>query len=166
MANEIKDPYSYFEIAENLLNTINEVFSSNQVPLPSRQYIAVGPENTVAYDCEQLTITFKNVADGLAYNDMPRMLSCQQMESGIFYVELVRCLPGMTTSGRSVLPPEPEALSETAKGMMRDAKLFREVVKIVKEEFYTTDQPMYSITFSEPQGDYQSVQLSIKRNLY
>lgn len=166
MANEIKEPFSYFEIAENLLTTIREVFASNQVSLPERQYFAVGPENTVAYDCEQLTVTFKNVADGLAYNDVPRMLSCQNMESGIFFVELVRCIPTTSTSGLRTNAPSAEEMTESSKNMMRDAKLFREVVKVVEEDYYMRDNPMYSITFGIPEGGLQSVQLSLKRGLY
>lgn len=166
MANEIRDPFSYYDIAQNLLSTINDVFDSNQVPLPDRQYIAVGPENTVAYDCEQMTVTFKNVADGLAYNDVPRMLSCQAFQSGIFFVELVRCLPSSGASGLNVTASSAESLSESSKNMMRDAKLFREVVDIVKEDPNIMDKPMYSITFGEPSGGFQSVQLSIKRNVF
>lgn len=166
MANEIKEPFSYFEIAENLLTTINEVFASNQVSLPERQYYAVGPENTVAYDCEQMTITFKNVSDGLAYNDVPRMLSCQNMESGIFFVELVRCIPTTSASGMKVSAPPAQDITESAKNMMRDAKLFREVIKVVEEDYFMRDNPMYSISFGEPSGGFQSVQLSLKRGLY
>lgn len=166
MANEIQDPFSYYEIAENLMTTINEVFASNQVSLPERQYYAVGPENTVAYDCEQLTITFKNVADGLSYNDVPRMLSCQNMESGIYFVELVRCIPSTSASGMKISAPSADSISEASKNMMRDAKLFREVIKVVAEDYYMRDNPMYSITFSEPSGGFQSVQLSLKRGLY
>ena len=166
MANEIQDPFSYFEIAENLMTTINEVFASNQVSLPERQYYAVGPENTVAYDCEQMTITFKNVSDGLAYNDVPRMLSCQNMESGIFFVELVRCIPSINATGMKINNPSAVDMTESAKNMMRDAKLFREVIRVVKEDYYMRDNPMYSITFGEPNGSFQSVQLSLKRGLY
>lgn len=166
MANEIRDPFSYYDIAQNLLTTINEVFGSNQVSLPERQYVAVGPENTVAYDCEQMTVTFKNVADGLAYNDVPRMLSCQAFQSGIFFVELVRCIPSTSASGMKVSAPSAQDITEASKNMMRDAKLFREVVDIVKEDPNIMDKPMYSITFGEPSGGFQSVQLSIKRNVY
>lgn len=166
MANEIKEPFSYFDIAESLLTTLNEVFASNQVFLPERQYVAVGPENTVAYDCEQLTVTFKNVSDGLAYNDVPRMLSCQAFQSGIFFVELVRCIPTTGATGLKVSMPTSESISESSRNMMRDAKLFREVVDIIKEDPTIMDKPMYSITFGEPNGGFQSVQLSIKRNVF
>lgn len=165
MANQIEDPFHYYELAEEILVVINDVFASNEVSLPERQYVAVGPENTVAYDCEQLTVTFKNVADGLAFNDVPRMLSCNDYNSGLFFVELVRCIPTVSgkATGLKLSAPTAESLNSHAKSMLRDAKLFREVVTIVDKLNSTIGNPMYSISFGEPSGAYQSVQLSIKK---
>lgn len=167
MANEIQDPFSYYEIAESLLINIRELFSANNVSLPERQYVSVGPENTTAHDCPQLTVTFKNISDGLSYNDVPRMLTCHTFQSGIFFVELVRSIPTTgSAQGLRVSMPSPEELSESAKNMARDAKLFREVVNIVSQDHNITDKPMYSISFGEPSGGFQAVQLSIKRNVF
>ena len=166
MANKETNPFRIYEDGVEILDSIKAVFEANEVSLPERQYFAVGPENTVAYDCEQLTITHKNIADGMEYNDVPRKLSCGSVFSGIFYVELVRCIPSFSGSRSGKLKadiPDAEALDNFAKDMMRDAFLMKRVAEIVND--YSNGSVLYSVSYSEPSGSYQSVQLSIKRTL-
>jgi len=167
MASPEKDPFRIYDDAMEILDSTRAVFEANQVDLPERQYFAVGPENTVAYDCEQLTITHRNISDGLEFNDVPRQLSCNTVFSGVFYVELVRCIPTSSGSRTNKLKadiPDAAPLDNFAKNMMRDALLMKRVAETV-DSYTVGDHTMYSVTYSPPSGGYQSVQLSIKRTL-
>lgn len=145
--------------ANAILITIENVFNENSVDLPGRKYITVGPLGSVAYDCAQLTVSWQENYNGLPGNPQAGMTNrnCATMHVGVFVVELVRDIP---FSQKADIPPEPDLITESANGLMRDAALLQEAGEIVAEESLLQGGTI-SISAGDPAGTLQSIVMTI-----
>lgn len=133
------------------------VYETAGVALPGRKLITVG---TPVHDCEELVITFQQIAKGLpGQNEFPQ--NCQSPATASFGVHLVRCFP--TPQGRGGTPPAAEALTKNAEGLMVDAWLLMAAADNVNSDPLNGVAGMiYSVSVGEPQGGLVAVLLEVQ----
>lgn len=100
-------------------------------PLPARQLIAPGDPRTIAWDCEQFTISMEGIGFGPAVDiaaTSPRAghgLSVNSLRHVVLTVSVVRCTPGPREDGT---PPSADALQEAGLTFLRDAGLLSQAM--------------------------------------
>lgn len=155
------DLYEVETAADLILQTVENVFNQYGVELPARKYITVGALGSVAYDCEQLTVSWQESYNGLPGNPQIGVIrkECATFHSGVFIVELVRPIP---ISRNPDIPPEPALIEEAARSYMRDISLMKEAGNIAAEDSLTQGGTI-SISAGDPAGGMQSIIMTINR---
>jgi hypothetical protein len=145
--------------ATKILETIENVFNMYGVVLPARKYTTVGAIGSVAYDCEQLTVSWQESYSGLPGNPQIGIIrrECATFHTGVFIVELVRPIP---VSLNADIPPEPFLIQEAADALMQDVVLLKEAGEIAAEDSLTQGGTI-SITAGDPAGGMQSIVMTI-----
>lgn len=145
--------------ANAILVAIENTFNTNSVVLPDRQYIAAGAAGSVAYDCEQLSISWEQNYTGKPGNPNLEASRCAGFRSGSFIVELVRPTP---ISFNADIPPEAHLIQEAAEGIMRDAELLYNAGVLVAETHNDIlDGGIVAVTVSAPAGGYQALVMTV-----
>jgi hypothetical protein len=143
--------------AKKILLAIENTFNTNSVVLPSRVYITVGGQGTVAYDCEQLTISWERTYSGKPGEPIQQVGNCNNMRTGSFIIELVRPIP---VSQNPDIPPETFLIQESAEGLMRDAVLLYNAGLIAAED--TLLGGLANVTVGPPSGGFQSIIMTVE----
>lgn len=116
-----------YQVAQNLLDAVGQHMEEQGIILPEIQYVA--PGNEVAYDCELLTVHLVRILSNYQGTDTtfpsPYALLVNSAE---FNVTMARCVPVLDEQGN--LPPMSE-LSDSAGGLMRDARAMRRAMEQV-----------------------------------
>lgn len=102
-------------------------------PLPARRAVLPGDPRSVAWDCEQLTISLDGIGYGQAVDAQAGgpgtpigfPLSATALRHAVFAVSLVRCTPVMDEQGN---PPSAEALNEAGLIFLRDCGLLSQAM--------------------------------------
>jgi hypothetical protein len=156
----IQDMQSVGDTFDLILETIESIFEQANVPLPERRYLYVGDQGQTAHDCEQLTISLAQLQNGPpgAQDGLPTR--CDQPKTGIFYVELVRCVADKPkTGGRGrVNTPTPADLSMHAKAQAIDMYLLMEAGLLAGQQFLNA---ITSVIAGPVGGDYQAMVLEL-----
>ena|ERR1044072_3462096 len=148
----VPDVEAVFTLMQQLLDDIVYHFAENDVDLPGRQYVTVGQ---TAHDCEQLTVGFIQMYLGTPGDRIEVPQNCQAPRSIVLTVQLVRkvALPqGRTT------PPDPEEITELTKQKTGDAWLLMDAVQ---KNACDTFGVIADVSVTNPQGEYQAVQLNV-----
>ena len=150
-------PNDAFNTAKILMDSIVDTFAQAGIALPERRYFTVGGQGTVAHDCEQLTISLEQIYSGLPGDQAQNPVKCDSPKTGVFGVELVRCIPGMQ-KGRSTAPvaPAPEDISLHAEQQMMDGLLLIEASLYAAQSTWLGGG-MSDTTAGAPQGQYQAM---------
>ena len=143
--------------ANKILTSIENIFNTNSVELPARRYITVGGQGTVAYDCEQLTVSWEQTYSGRPGNPIQEISRCNTIRSGVFVVELVRPIP---VSERADIPPEGFLIQEAAEALMIDAVLLYNAGLIAAEDSIL-DGGLADVTVGPPAGGLQSLVMTV-----
>lgn len=85
-----------YDVAQSILDTLVVAFDDAGVLLPDRQYVHVGE---VAYDCEQLVVTFTDMNKGLAAAPETTVVRWAHPTIAGYEIHLVRCVPGIDEDG-------------------------------------------------------------------
>lgn len=145
--------------ADTILLTINNIFITNSVELPTRQYTTLGGVGTVAYDCEQLTVSWEQTYSGKPGNPVQEIAKCNSIRSGVFIVELVRPIP---VSQNPDIPPEPFLIQEAAEDLMRDAVLLYNSGLLAAETYNDIlGGGLADVSVGAPAGGYQSLVMTV-----
>lgn len=122
-----------FELAALLLQTTADHYVSEGVPVPARQLIADG---AIARDCDQLAVSVTRTYAGSPSALAPGTTASTGLvqRTAVLRVELARCVPTVSDSGK---PPSPELVTASAETIHADHDLLttaaREFVKAVRE---------------------------------
>ena len=146
-----------FEAAQKVLQTVRNISNEVGHELPDREYIIAG---TTAHDCEQLTVSFVGLNEGLP--DQQTRPNCVDPKTVVFLIDIVRELPqGTGRSASSPIVPTPEKIMETAYIQLRDSKLLADACdEIIKSNFIPVGT--YSIIVGEPGGRRQAVSAELR----
>lgn len=124
------------QTAQDLLDHVVAHYAAATVgsvePLPARRIIAAGDPLTIAWDCEQLTISLNGIGFGQAVDAAPAPsprggspLAATALRHAVFAIDLVRCTPGLDDNGN---PPLAAAINTAGLIFMRDCGMLSQAV--------------------------------------
>lgn len=145
------------EKAQSILDHLAEVFTEAAVSLPARRFLAAGGRGQTVHSAPQVTVSWEQAYSGLPQHQAQFPVKRTQPWTGVFVVEVVRDLPGMTPSGKE---PAADVLSATAVKQMRDAQLMIEAGRRTFEDSWE-GSGMVDIAASMPQGLLQAVTMTV-----
>lgn len=144
-------------VADQIMEKVIDVFAVAGVPLPDRKLITVGEP---VHDCEELVVVFASLSKG-APGSEEEVQRCDAATSGSFQVHLVRCFPMPT--GRGLVPPTSEALTENAYAKMTDAWLLTMAGdELANDPMISWGGLIQQTVASEPSGGYSAVVMSLQ----
>lgn len=149
---------------DRMLDQINSVFEQAGVSLPSRQYAYAGELGATSYDCEQLTLSLGQIYSGTPGAQSPVPTKCNEPITGVFYVELVRCIPDkLSVVGPKVRKPAPTLLTLNAKAQSIDAYLLMQAGQLFGDDYLGS---VVTVTSGQPSGVYQAIILEVATGIY
>lgn len=152
--------------ASQIQEIIKDVFESNGVDLPERQYIFVGGEEETAHDDEQLTISFAALRLGVTPTSTGMFNpACPPGYIATYFVELVRCTPqtGKNNSRlKTSIAPGQSELDSYGRSRAIDAWLLLRVGQNIKNLPETLGQVDFGIVAQKEQGTMQAIRLSVE----
>lgn len=119
------------ELAESFYQGVVDHFEAAGVALPTRQYIAAGDPNQVAWDCEQFVVSLGGIGWGPApdVNVLSPQLNAQASAVSLRHIvitfQIVRCTPGPGARGQA---PDPAAIHANGIQSFRDAGLLSQAL--------------------------------------
>lgn len=117
-------------LGSQLLAAVEQHFAPTDNPLPERRGIVPGEPRTIAWDCEQLTVSLVGIGWGQALDaasPSPQAggsAKALSLRHAVLAVTLVRCTPSPTRNG----PPTMEKLNAAGLGFLRDAGMLSQAV--------------------------------------
>lgn len=154
--------------ANEIMDNIVDVFTSNGISLPEHRYIAVGPLEEVTHDFKangdgQVTVSFAGLRLGITPNSQGMVRGCFPNYIATFNVELVRCTPqNKTTSYGKNTGPTAISSSEYAELRMKDSWLLLRAVQNVSTNHTTLHDLTTTITSGKEDGGTQAIGLTVE----
>jgi hypothetical protein len=149
---------------DRILFSIEATFEQANVALPERRYFHAGGDGSTVHDCEQLTIAFSQVYQGLPGAQGIEPEKCDAPLSGVFVIELVRCVPDkLYTKGKQTRVPQPADLSMHAKVQGIDAYLLMQAGLLVGNDAFGS---MVNVVPGLPSGAYQAMTMELVTGIY
>jgi hypothetical protein len=103
------------DFLDGVLERVEAVFQSYNVPLPARRYWTVGQ---TAIDCEQLVVTLLQVYLGPPGDQASAPQRCNMPRTAVMAVTIAREIPVVSQNGR---PPSAEKITDGSKISAIDA---------------------------------------------
>lgn len=145
-------------VMDSIMNAIEEVFATYGIELPALRYLTFA---TPAHDCEQVTVTMLQAYLGTPGLQAEDPQPCAGPRSGVFQVEIVRCIDdgaGVNLRQRNATTaPNSEQASEYARSRTRDAWALLEVPQHLPDY----NGAIADVGVSEQSGKYQAVVLNL-----
>lgn len=136
---------------KNMLDTVLErvegVFTSYNVPLPSRRYWTMGQP---VIDCEQLVISFIQMYLGTPGDQASTPQKCEMPRTAVFVVSIARPIPVVGQNGRA---PSAEKIEEGSAISAVDAWVLMESMKALEPWDETSLGMGVIATVDSPQTD-------------
>lgn len=149
-----------YAAAENILENIEGVFAEAGVDLPAVRFIAIGAQGDVAYDCLQLSVSWDQTYSGIPGDQSQTPVKCVAIHSGVFVVELVRCVPVPKTLGSKLVAVSVPARNASAKSLMEDADLlFQAGMQACENTAFGSG--LVDISSTTPSGGYQGIVMNV-----
>lgn len=145
------------EKAQMVLDKLVEVYAEHNVDLPARRFKAIGGRGQTVHSQEQVTVSWEQAYSGLPQQQAQFPVKRYLPWTGVFVVEVVRDLPGLTNRGGE---PTVEEMNATADKQMRDAQLMIEAGRRAFEESWE-GSGIVDITASMPSGLLQAVTMTV-----
>jgi hypothetical protein len=95
-------------VIDRVLETVEAVFQSYNVPLPERRYWTIGAP---AIDCSQLVVSFVQAYLGLPGDEASTPQRCQQPRSAVISISIAREVPTVGQGGR---PPSARTIEDAS----------------------------------------------------
>lgn len=146
---------------DKIMDTIEATFEQANVALPERRYIYFGDQGETVHDCEQLTVSLAQVYQGLVGQQGAEPARCDTPLTGVFFIELVRCVPDKlksTPKGARAQRPDAADLSMNARVQGIDAYLLMLAGLVVGDEFLGS---LVNVSAGPSSGGYQAVVLEL-----
>jgi len=157
ISNVDPDALNLKNLLDAMLEKVEDVFASYDVPLPTRRYWTVG---TPAIDCEQLVIAFVQMYLGPPGDQAGAPMRCNVPKSAVMSVSVVREIPVVGANGR---PPAAEKIQAGAEISAVDAWVLMDTVQL----FDRWDDSGYgpgviaTVDVGSPEGGLQITTLQI-----
>lgn len=150
-----------YDFMEMLLTQINATFDEHGIALPERQFFDTGA-NEAPHDCEQVTIAFQQMYNGLPGVQDQTPTACAGPRTASFVIEVVRCTPVMERQARGgpLTPPSIEKLNASTKAQVIDAWLLTDAALLAAESFAIAGGLADTLVTPES-GGYQAVVLNL-----
>lgn len=151
---------------DRILNAIEGTYEQAQVALPERRYLYFGVEGETVHDnCEQLTISLAQMYQGGPGEQGGLPARCDTALTGVFIVEVVRCIPDKlkVNKGTRATPPNAADLSMNAKAQGIDGFLLMLAGLQAGEDFLGS---LVNVTAGPASGGFQAVVLELATGLY
>ncbi|WJZ48520.1 hypothetical protein [Actinomycetia phage DSL-LC01] len=116
------DAKNVVNLLEGLLERVENIFESYNVPLPGRKYWTVGQD---AIDCEQLVVVLNQLYLGPPGDQAATPQRCHVPRTAVMTVSLSRSIPSVGQNGR---PPSAETIQNAARLAAVDAWVMMESV--------------------------------------
>lgn len=122
------DPTKLYQAASAVLTAVVDAYSADETatPLPARQYVADGQPAWDLCADGQLTVYLANTRAGMPGLDQSTQpLTCFAPRVATLWVEVARCVPTVTDSGKA---PTAEAIDASAQVLMEDPVRFANAI--------------------------------------
>lgn len=140
-------------VMEHIRLKINAVFEQADVSLPDRQYLTVGAE---AHDCEQLTVSFRQMYLGGPGDQAETPQKCNSPRSIVLTIQLVRKV-AMPPSARNTTPAA-SAINDVTLGRVTDAWLLMDAAQTAPDDYLGM---LADVAITDPSGEYQAIVLNM-----
>jgi len=148
---------SIFNALEVVLESINGVYSSAGVELPTRQLLTVGGPGEEPHDCEQVTVSFDQLYSGPPGEQAQVPARCESPRTAVVVVEVVRCLP-ISKNPRQLLSTA--EITDFAMLQMKDAWLLMDAGLKTGEALAFTGA-LADVTAGPASGGYQAMVMNL-----
>lgn len=151
------------QLAELILENINQTFAEAGVDLPVVQMFTLGGQGATVHLCEQVSVSAEQMYSGTPGDQAQEPVKCDAPKSTSFAVELVRCVPTGTVRGRSTpLPAAEDAAQQSTVALERmfDMQLLMEAgMNACAGTWFGTG--IVDVSAAPPNGGFQSIIMSI-----
>lgn len=117
------DALNLKNMMDKILEKISSVFTSYNVPVPSRQYWTLG---SPAIDCEQLVVSFVQLYLGMPGDQASTPQRCHMPRTAVLTISVAREIPVVGQNGR---PPSGEKIEQGSYLSAVDAWVLMESMK-------------------------------------
>ena len=144
-------------LLDGVMERVEAVYQSYNVPLPNRRYWMVGEP---AYDCEQVVVAFDQLYLGPPGDEIAQPNRCNVPRSVTFRILVSREVAIVGVNGR---PPSGDKIQQTSVLPSIDAWILMETVR----EFDMWDETGYglgvvaNLQIAGPEGGHQTVGLQV-----
>lgn len=142
---------------DGVLERVETVFQSYNVPLPNRRYWMIG---TPALDCDQVVVSFIQMYLGSPGAEVSQPQRCNVPRSATIMIQISRPVPTVGQNGR---PPSGEKIQQNSALSTIDAWVLMEALR----EFDMWDDTGYglgviaTLEITGPEGGFQTVGLQL-----
>lgn len=151
------DAMSLTDMMDGVLERVEAVFQSYNVPLPNRRYWMIGMP---AIDCEQVVVSFLQLYLGPPGAEVSQPQRCNVPRSATIAIHISREVATVGVNGR---PPSPEKIQQTSSRSTVDSWVLMQAVR----EFDMWDGTGYglgvvaTLDVSGPEGGFQTITLNV-----
>jgi hypothetical protein len=152
-----EDALNLKDMLDGVVERVENVFTSYNVPLPNRRYWTMG---TPVIDCDQLVISFTQMFLGTPGIELSQPQRCNVPRSATLLISIARQFPVVGVNGR---PPSGEKIQEASAQSAIDAWVLMESIR----QFDMWDNSGYgpgviaTLEVAPPEGGYQVTSLQI-----
>lgn len=157
----------YFDKASEILAVVKEALIANGITPPERSYVTIASDEGTAHDdSDQLTVSLGNIT-----NHVPggvggyRSSGHSNTRIGVFYIELVRCVPGMisTKGGHKKQMPPLEKLQQYGKQRLQEYVVLKDVaIELTQSEYDPLGQVSFTIASGTESGQAQAIKVALQ----
>lgn len=142
---------------DGILERVQNIYQSYNVPLPSRQYWTIG---TPAIDCEQLVVHFMQMYLGAPGSQVNEPQRCNMPRSATINISVSREIAKVGQNGR---PPSAEKIEQTSSSSAVDAWVLMDSVKLLDQwdELGYGLGVIATIEVAQPEGGFQTITLQV-----
>lgn len=157
ISNVSEDALNLVNMMDGVLDRVVTTFQSYNVPLPDRQYWAVGQS---VIDCEQLTVTLINGYLGPPGSQQSLPQRCNVPRTVVLLITIARAIPVVSLNGR---PPTADKIREAAQISAIDAWVLLQSVNLLDQ----WDNTSYgvgvigTIETPPPEGGFQMITMQL-----
>lgn len=152
-----EDALNLKNLLEGVLERVENVFDSYNVPLPSRRYWTMGQP---AIDCEQLVVSFIQMYLGAPGDQATTPQRCTQPRTAVMIISLARSVPVVGPNGTA---PSAAKIQEGSEISAVDAWVLMQSVNLLDmwEEGGLGVGVIATLDTASPEGGFQVVNMQI-----
>lgn len=152
------EAFNLKNLMEGILERVQSVFQSYNVPLPARQYWTISAQPAI--DCEQLVVSFSQMYLGAPGDQATDPQRCNMPRTATVSVLLSRAVPTVGQSGRA---PEPQKIQDSSVISAIDAWILMESINLMDQwdESGFGLGVIATLDVVGPEGGYTSVNLQL-----